>query len=570
MARHLPHVLAVLLAAAALGYGFTGYPLLEPDEGRNAEVAREMAAGNDYVLPRLNGLPYIDKPVLYFAAGAVVMELLGPTELAARLPSLVFTLLTLVVLVWFARRRIGPEGAWIAGIAGAAAPFTIAYARTVIFDSALTLWVVVAIIAFYEAVEAEVAPATAQPPNRPPAGGRGWGWAVLAWIAIGLGLLTKGPVALVLPLLVALPYAGWRRRWRAVLEPLGLLAMLAIVLPWTFAVSRAVPGFLQYVLVVETAQRLATDALGRTEAWWYFAPILLGAALPWSVVALAGTVRALRRRPLAFDPRAVWLGLWVIVPLVFFSLSQSKRPQYILPLVPPLALSVALLWQGAARRTPGARTAAAVLLLLGAVLVAGATRLPELVRASAEVRAATPGAARMLGAVAVAAGAFTWALCARQAWVLAALALPAAAIPIAGGSLLSAIGADRSSRALAQAVAPWLEPHTEVVAVGTFPLSLPFYLRRPLTVATADARELTSNYIARHQAELRRVPGSPLRPAEWWEEALALCGRPRLFVVPVEAAAARARLEEAVPLRATARKVAVYGPCGAAGYAYSP
>src|SRR5574341_1714788 len=106
--------LALAIMLLGLVYGLAAYPLLDPDEGRNAEVAREMAATNDYVLPRLDGLPYPDKPVLFFAVTAAAMELLGPGVLAARLPPLLFTLGTLALVGWFARRRGGSEAAWTA------------------------------------------------------------------------------------------------------------------------------------------------------------------------------------------------------------------------------------------------------------------------------------------------------------------------------------------------------------------------------------------------------------------------------------------------------------------------
>jgi hypothetical protein len=145
---------------------------------------------------------------------------------------------------------------------------------------------------------------------------------------------------------------------------------------------------------------------------------------------------------------------------------------------------------------------------------------------------------------------------------LGGLALPVLALPVVGLPLLVAIGRDRSSADLATAMRPYLSERTEVVAAGAFPLSLPFYLRRTLTLSTRDGRELTSNYVLRRHDALRLMPGSPLRPASWWLEALALCDRPRLFIVPVDARAARDRLATVLPLIAMSRKVAVYGPCG--------
>jgi 4-amino-4-deoxy-L-arabinose transferase-like glycosyltransferase len=471
---------------------------------------------------------------------------------------LLFTLATLALVGWFARTVIGRGAGGIAVAITAAAPFTLAYARTVICDSVVTFWMVGAIIAFHRAVEIAR--------DR----GRWEWWPVAGWVAIGLGVLTKGPVALAVPLLVMIPYAAWRGRLSAVLDPTGMLAALAVVLPWLFAVSRDVPDFLRYVLVVETADRVTSDVLGRSEPWWYFLPILLGAALPWSIAALATVpagVRALRERRL--DPRFVLFALWIIVPLMLFSLSRSKRPQYVLPLVPAIALVVTAWWE---RQRPwhlGVRLAGGTLAAFGMALLALGPRIPHWLSATPTVSTAIPGVARWLGAVALVGGAVAWVLARHGDWALPALVLPVAAIPVVALPLMNAIGADRSSRAVADAVQPLLTPQTEVVAVETYPLSLPFYLGRTLALASADGHELTSNYIVRRQERLRLRPGSTLRPVDWWVEALVLCERPTLFVVPADRRDLRARLETRLPLRAENRKVAIYGPCGPGSLAWA-
>ena len=495
------------VAAIALAVHLGGYPLLDADEGRNAEVAREMAATNDYVMPRLDGMPYLDKPVVYFAAEAAAMEVLGPTEVAARLPAYLFTLATAALLFWFARRLWGDEEAWIAVIVFLSIPLTMAFARTVIFDSALTFFIVLAIVAFYFAIET-----------------RRRRWSTLAWAAIALGVLTKGPVAIVLPLLVALPYA-WRRKALGKLWSIGgLLAFIAIVAPWVWAVSQVVPEFLEYVVVTETAARLATDELKRTGPPWYFLPYVLGGALPWSIVLIAGW-RELRKR----DNTLLFLLLWVAVPLVFFSLSQSKRPQYILPLMPPIALLVAHVWRSD-RRVRGTRAAGALAAAIGAVFLVAPLVLHR-TKMQPDIAAVADNVAIALGIAWLGAGIAAIVLARKPRAALIALTIPVLSIPVLANPLMRALGERRSAHAFAAHLEPHLTPDTQIVGVEAFTGSMAFYLRRPIVLASEDASELTSNYLIRRFDKFANDPHSSLRRIEWFGWNLEQCCVRRVYVV---------------------------------------
>lgn len=484
-----------LVAAVCLAIHLGGYPLLEPDEGRNGEVGREMAASNDYVLPHLDGLPYLDKPIVYFAAEAAAMEVLGATEVAARLPALLFTLLTAALIAWFARRTgIDP---YVAAIVFLAMPLTMAFARTVIFDSALAFFITVAIVAFYE--------------ERP----------ALAWAAIAFGVLTKGPVAIALPLLVGIPYAIWRKRFRTLWSWAGLALFVVIIAPWVWGVSRAIPDFLHYVLVTETAQRLATKALKRTGPPWYFIPYLIGGAFPWSIAAFFGDRRTVNGERW----RDRYLLLWIAVPFIFFSLSQSKRPQYILPLMPAIALYVASKWN--ARM---AKAAAIAVLVLG-VLVSAA--LP-FVHLRAEYATAARTAAIAIGVITVAAGLIAlW----RRDLAIVALSLPILMIPIATNPLMQSLATRRSEKALATAIAPHVTPSTEIVGLEAFTGSMAFYLQRPIVVVSPDGDEFTSNYIIRHYSDF--VDRSNLRKTATPFDR----SRPRIIIVRSNDAKNRAVVE---------------------------
>jgi 4-amino-4-deoxy-L-arabinose transferase-like glycosyltransferase len=564
--RPLPWLVATaVFVAVGFLYQIDGYALLDPDEGRNAEVAREMATSNDYVLPRLNGLPYADKPALFFAVAALVMEATGPTVLAARLTPLGFTIVTLAVVGWFAGILFGAGSRSVAVLATATTPFVLAYSRTVIFDSAVMLWVTLALLGAYCAVESRARRSTndGTTAGAAPAGSVAVWWAALAWAAMGLGVLTKGPVALALPLMVAVPYALWRRAARALFDPLAVLVFVTVVLPWVAAVSQEVPGFLQYALVTETARRLATAELERTGPIWYFLVILPAAALPWSAV-LAGGLWSRRRsltRPV--DHRAVFLTLWIVLPLLFFTLSQSKRPQYILPLIPAVGLGVAGLWRTGAGALPGVRTTATALGVIGAILVAARGRIASWIPAAqGGVAAAIPMTAGLLGALCITVAAGAWLTKARQWPTLLLLTLPVSGIPLVSLHLMQAIGEDRSAQSLAVAIGDAIGESGTVVGVAAYPPSLPFYLRRTIIVSTSDGAELTSNYVTRNIARMRTMPGSPLRDRTWWRAAAAACHEPTVFVTGVGETRVAAALASELPLLAVTRKYAAYGPCG--------
>jgi len=541
----------VLAAVLALGFNLGGYPLFDPDEGRNAEVAREMAATNDYLLPHLDGLPYLDKPVVYFAAAAAAMELLGPTETAARLPAYLFTLATLVVVFWFAAKRWGRDTGWLAALALATMPLVLAYARTTIMDSALAFCTTLAILAFWDE----------QP--------------VLAWAAIGLGAITKGPLAILIPLATLIPYALLTgQRLRRLFPLAGLAAFAVVALPWFLAVSRRIPEFPHYVFVRETFERVTTRGFHRTAPFWYYLPIVPVAAFPWIVPALArlATWRWawLARRVNPQAQESIFLGCWILVPMLFFTLNQSKLPQYMLPLMPPFALAAARVLTSHASELGGGigaarRPYAWIAAVLGFALASLTLWLPAPISLTPAERAAIPPTALGIGIALLISSALVWyagrAEHPRPRLAVMGYALTVMAMPVVSGRLLAAVGEDRSAATLARVIQN--SNARDVIGISAFPTSLPFYLRRAIPVATATGRELTSTFIADYQERFRADTASPLKPADYWRERLARCWTPTVFVTRAGDTRVRAELDPLLPLLAVEGRYAAYGPCAA-------
>jgi 4-amino-4-deoxy-L-arabinose transferase-like glycosyltransferase len=385
---------------------------------------------------------------------------------------------------------------------------------------------------------------------------------------MALGALTKGPVALAVPLCAVVPWAlvtGVPARRFA--PPRALAVFAVVALPWFVAVSLRHPEFPHYAIVRETFERFTTASFQRTAPVWYYLPIVAVGAFPWIVPALARLWCwrwAWRARRVNEHAREAWfLACWVLGPALLFTLNRSKLPQYVLPLMPAIALAAAwvLTREGIAAAW---RAAVGLLAAVGALLMLRPRFLTEPLPLTAAQAAAIPGAAVAVGVALVAAAALI-AFAAhsappRLALGLAGYALPVITLPFATGPLLSTVGDDRSAAAIAQAITG-SGAGDAVLAVLAYPPSLPFYLRRTVPVSTADARELTSNYIATYHDRLRALPGSPLLPGDSWREVLARCAVPTVFVTHDTLPGPRLRLREALPLIADNGRYSAYGPC---------
>ena len=318
-------IVFLLLYIAPLGVR----PLMAPDETRYGEISREMIASGDWVVPRLNGLRYFEKPILGYWLNAVAMCLFGENEFAVRLPSALAAGLTALLLGLWARRFAGDKAAGLL----AAAVFLLSFEVFVVgvfcvLDSLFSLFVTATILFFCFAHEFRNR-------NRWPI--------VVSGVCCGLAFLTKGPLGLVIPAIVLAPFMLWEGRFKAALKVIWLpcIAAVLVALPWCVMIHRREPDFWHYFLWVEHIGRFIQPNRGQhARPLWYYVPIIVGGAMPWT--PLVGTiVQGLRRT--GFKNQMVRLALcWLILPFLFFSASGGKLGTYILVCFPALAFLIAV------------------------------------------------------------------------------------------------------------------------------------------------------------------------------------------------------------------------------------
>jgi 4-amino-4-deoxy-L-arabinose transferase-like glycosyltransferase len=326
-ARALPPAGTALLLAlvfALLLFRLGAVPLAGPDEPRYARVAVEMARAGEWVRPTLQGQPWLEKPPLYYWMAGAAFRGLGETEAAARLPSLLATLLLVGTTALVGARLYGSAAGLHSGFVCGTGVLVFVYGHAASMDMLLAAAVTLAIgLAGLRLLG--IAGGLALP---------------AAGLLAGVGTLAKGPLGLLLPLLVVVGYAAVtrdRRALRAVLSssPWAILAFAVAAGPWYVAILRDQGrAFVDVFLLDHNLQRFTTTVHRHPGPFYYYLPLLLLGLFPWAGLLLPG-LGALRPR---LDRRDLFLLLWLALPLAFFSAAGSKLPGYILPCVPPLAL----------------------------------------------------------------------------------------------------------------------------------------------------------------------------------------------------------------------------------------
>ena len=323
----------LLLAAVTFFAGLGRGAITDSDEAFYADSAREMVASGDWVTPYYNYEPRFQKPVLYYWLTAAASLVLGDSEMAARLWAAMAGL-GLVLVTAAAGRRWYDESTGL--LAGAIVATNFGYfsiGRMALPDLPLAFCITLAIwAALVATLEQERSPRK---------------FVVLAALALGLGFLTKGPVGLIIPVIVIVPVLMIERRSIALTPSdllLGFVVMIAVAVPWYVVMwFRHGNEYLQGFFIGDNFDRFATDRFNDPRPWWFYFPIVAGGLLPWTPLALVWmgplTQWVRRRRDLStIDLR---LLLWAALPLAFYSLSVGKQPRYILPVLPPLALLLA-------------------------------------------------------------------------------------------------------------------------------------------------------------------------------------------------------------------------------------
>jgi 4-amino-4-deoxy-L-arabinose transferase-like glycosyltransferase len=318
----------VAFACTALLLFLGSRGLNEPDEGRYAEVGREMAVSGEWLVPHLNGIPHFQKPPLLYWATAASIRVFGVNEWAARLPSALSALGIVLLTYWIGSLLFGKRTGVAAGLVLLSTLGFFVAARLLTPDMFMTFWITAAIACLVKFGRG---------------GGRLWAW--LFFAAMGLGFLTKGPMALVVPISAAVSWQFSRRRTVAPLRlpwVRGVVLMLGIGLSWFIVLSIRDPDLFSYFAGDELVKRFASKSHGRSKPFWFFAWVLPAALFPWTfflLIMLGGKVAAWRRGWRPRPEQALLLG-WVGIPLMILSLSGSKLPTYVIPLFPALALAI--------------------------------------------------------------------------------------------------------------------------------------------------------------------------------------------------------------------------------------
>ena len=466
------------LSLALLWFLPLNYPhLFDPDEGRYAEIPREMVASGDWVTPRLDAIKYFEKPPLGYWATAAAFEIFGQHAWTVRLWPALSGMFGLMLTWALGRRLYDQRAALLAVMVQASALLYVALARIATLDMGLSFGLQLAMTALVLLV-LQPRPGEAQSRRLP----------LLLGVGVALAVMSKGLVGILIPGAVAVLFMLIHRDWRLPLRAQlwwTFAALLLLAAPWFVLVSARNPEFAHFFFIFQHFQRYLSRAeFDRYQPVWFFLPVLALGFLPWTTLlppALRAGWRAARSGERATSLLLIWAGF----VLVFFSLSQSKLAPYIVPMLPPLSL----LTGRAIAELPAPRFAAhlrAVALFAAAIAVVvlllwvAPAMAPLVARASS---ASILGFAIAFLLLALGAG-IGARLGRRGAVVGAAAAAGLGGLLLAQSALLAAdyLPRMRAVVDLTQQLRPWVTGTTRLYCVNGYLQPIPFYLQRPCTL----------------------------------------------------------------------------------------
>lgn len=449
--------------------------LVPTDEGRYAEMAREMVASGDWITTRLNGIKYFEKPPLQTWMNAITFELFGLGDWQARLWTGLCGLFG-IVLTWHAGRRVFNERVgFYAGAVLASSFLWAALGHINTLDMGLSSMMTIALCALLIA-QRDSASATERR-----------NWMLACWAGMALAVLSKGLIGLALPGAVLVIYSLVAKDfgiWQRLHIGQGLLLFFAITTPWFVLVSLKNPEFPQFFFIHEHFQRFLTKTHHREGPWHYFIPLLILGIAPWLGVLFQSLFGGLRDATgTRFKPKRLLL-IWAGFIFFFFSISGSKLPSYILPIFPALALLVAAYWENASRKQQ--MVAAGLMTTMGAIGLAFVPAIAKLPKEALEIplyEAYQPWV--MAGALIAIIGGMLALFAAKHNQRDLSAVLLAIAGFLAGQVLMlghNPLGHYVSGLPLVPAINAELSPGTKIYALAHYDQTMPFYLRRTMTL----------------------------------------------------------------------------------------
>ena len=333
---NIRHLLIILLFSYVFFfYGMGEYSLKEPDEGRYAEIPREMIELNDYTVPHLNYVRYFEKPPLFYWAVAASYKLFGINEWSFRFANALSAFLCVLALYFFVRRWFGERAAFLSSIVLISSFGFFSMARIVTIDMFFTLWLSLSLFCFLGYYR-----------EKKPF------FIYFFYAFLALATLSKGIVAVILLIITIIIFLIIEKKTSFIKEMRiikGIIIYGDIALPWFIAISLKESEFFYFFVIDQHFLRFFTSKHKRTGSLFYFLPVLAGGMFPWSILIPRSIISLWKRSEIRL------LLIWSCIVFLFFSVSKSKLPPYILPVFPPLAIVIGCffddIWDRAAEIT---------------------------------------------------------------------------------------------------------------------------------------------------------------------------------------------------------------------------